>query len=43
MTGHAVEKTGLGQSYADWSVGVVRVELAKGGYRLAAMLQQVLK
>ena len=28
-------------SYADWSAGVVRVELEKGGYRLAAMLQQV--
>ena len=42
VAGIAIERTGLKPSYADWSVGVVRVELEKGGYRLAALLQQVL-
>ncbi len=42
VMGTAVEKTGLHPAYADWAVGVVRIELEKGGYRLAAMLQQVL-
>ena len=40
--GVAVEKPGMKPDYSDWAVGVVRVELEKGGYRLAAMLQQVL-
>ncbi len=42
FAGVAVERTGLKPAYADWAVGVVRIELEKGGCRLAAMLQQVL-
>ena len=41
--GVAVEKGGQHPSYADWSAGVVRIELKKSGYRLAAMLEQVLR
>lgn len=43
VSGVAVERAGMKPSYADWSVGVVRIELEKGGYRLAAMLEQVLR
>ena len=41
--GAAVEKAGQKPSYADWAAGVVRVEIQKGGYRLAAVLDQALK
>ena len=41
--GVAVEKSGQRPSYADWSANVVRVELEKAGYRLAAMLDQCLR
>ena len=43
VSGTAVERPGGKPPYANWAVGVVRVELEKGGYRLAAMLQKVLK
>ena len=43
ITGIAVERPGEKPPYANWAVGVVRVELEKGGYRLAAMLTKVLK
>ncbi len=43
VAGVAVERGGMKPSYAEWSAGVVRVELEKGGYRLAAMLQQVVR
>ena len=39
--GVAVERPGKVPLYANWSVGVVRSELIKGGWRLAAMLQKV--
>ena len=41
--GVAVERPGEQPPYADWSTGIVRMELEKGGYRLAAMLQKVLR
>jgi hypothetical protein len=43
VTGVAVERPGGKPPYANWSMGVVRVELGKGGYRLAATLEKVLK
>ena len=43
ISGSAVERPGGKQPYTNWSVGVVRTELEKGGYRLAAMLTKVVK
>ena len=40
--GMATERPNEKPPYADWSIGVVRVELEKAGYRLAAMLTKVL-
>lgn len=42
-SGIAVERRGGVPLYAVWSTGVVRVELEKGGCRLAAMLTKVVK
>ncbi len=41
--GLAMEKGGQHPSYADWAANTVRVEIEKGGYRLALMLDQTLK
>ena len=41
--GVAVERPGRFPLYANWSAGVVRVELEKAGCRLALMLDKVLK
>ena len=41
--GLAIEKSGQHPSYADWAASIVRVEIEKGGYRLALMLDQTLK
>ncbi len=41
--GVAVERPGRVPLYANWSAGVVRVELEKGGCRLALLLDKVLK
>ena len=43
ISGVSVERPGEKPPYANWAVGVVRVELEKGGYRLAAMLDKVVK
>ncbi len=43
ISGTAVERPGQKPPYANWAVDVVRVELEKGGYRLAAMIEKVLK
>ena len=42
-SGVAVERPGQKPPYANWAADVVRVELEKGGYRLAAMLTKVVK
>jgi hypothetical protein len=41
--GHATEKAGGMPSYHDWSGKVVRQELHKAGWRLAALLEQVVQ
>ena len=43
VSGTATERPGEKPPYANWAVGVVRVELEKAGYRLAAMLAKVVK
>lgn len=43
VTGVAVERPGGKPLYADWSADVARVELEKGGCRLAAMLSKTVK
>jgi hypothetical protein len=43
-TGQALEKSGqAGPSYVEWAGKVVRDELHKGGWRLAALLEAVVK
>jgi hypothetical protein len=41
--GDAQEKSNGGESYTDWSAGVVEKEIQKGGWRLAALLEKLLK
>ena len=40
--GDAKEKNNGGESYTDWSAGVVENEIHKGGWRLAALLEELL-
>ena len=41
--GDAKEKNNGGESYAEWSAGVVEKEIHKGGWRLAALLEELLQ
>jgi hypothetical protein len=42
-SGRATERAGLDASYAAWSQSVVKAEIQKGGWRLAAVLKLALK